>query len=307
MHASATCSGNLVRSGPGCLVHMLTSDTSAQQLQFNNGQLAAILHDLPSSAVEQYLNNSKYSHYSLPTMMANFIYINPTKGIMKDQATRTAVMDAIDVDQLVKQTYFGRGKIGAQMYPPYVLAADYGKQTVAHDPSALSKIAAGLTPDQKSVTIGYDTSNPDNPLISNLVQTQLAAAGITAKVQGYPTSEIYGWIGDAGAAPEIFANLVWPDAPSPYTWGHIAWDADGGINYLSCSSPRLTASLAKGLPNGAPQPYSDAGAEAEATGCWLNVADIDDFMVAQPWLKGVEQAHAVSNPNSLRIAALTVG
>src|SRR6185369_2667939 len=98
MHASATCSGNLVRSGPGSLVHMLTSDSSAQQLQFNNGQLAAILHDLPSSAVEQYLNNSKYSHYSLPTMMANFIYINPTKGTMKDQATRTAVMDAIDVD-----------------------------------------------------------------------------------------------------------------------------------------------------------------------------------------------------------------
>ena len=97
------------------------TDTSAQQLQFNNGQLAAILHDLPSSAVEQYLNNPKYSHYSLPTMMADFLYINPNKGIMKDQATRTAVMNAIDVDQLVKQTYFGRGKVGAQMYPPYVL------------------------------------------------------------------------------------------------------------------------------------------------------------------------------------------
>ena len=209
------------------------TDTSAQQLQFNNGQLAAILHDLPSSAVEQYLNNPKYSHYSLPTMMANFLYINPNKGIMKDQATRTAMMDAIDVDQLVKQTYFGRGKIGAQMYPPYVLAADYGKQTVAHDPSALRKIAAGLPADQKSVTIGYDTSNPDKQLISNLVQTQLAAAGITAKVQGYPTSEIYGWIGtDMRAAPEILANPVWPDAPSPYTWGHISWDNDGGINYL---------------------------------------------------------------------------
>ncbi len=65
------------------------TDTSAQQLQFNNGQLAAILHDLPSSAVEQYLNNDKYSHYSLPTMMASFLYINPNKGIMKDQATRT--------------------------------------------------------------------------------------------------------------------------------------------------------------------------------------------------------------------------
>jgi peptide/nickel transport system substrate-binding protein len=283
------------------------TDASAMQLQFNNGQLAAILHDLPSSAVEQYLNDPKYAHYSLPTMMSNYLYINPTKGIMKDQATRTAIMQAVDVDQLVKQTYFGRGKIGAQMYPPYVLAAEYGKQAVTHDPSALSKIAAALPADQKSVTIGYDTSNPDNQLISNLVQTQLAAAGLTAKVQGYPTSEIYGWIGNASAAPEIYTGLVWPDAPSPYTWGHISWDADGGINYLSCSSPRVTAALAAGLPDGAPQPYSDAGTEAQATGCWLNVADIDDFVVAQPWLKGVEQAHAVSNPNSLRIAALSVG
>jgi peptide/nickel transport system substrate-binding protein len=283
------------------------TDASAMQLQFNNGQLAAILHDLPSSAVEQYLNDPKYAHYSLPTMMSNYLYINPTKGMMKDQANRTAIMQAVDVDQLVKQTYFGRGKIGAQMYPPYVLAAEYGKQTVTHDPSALSKIAAALPADQKSVTIGYDTSNPDNQLISNLVQTQLAAAGLTAKVQGYPTSEIYGWIGNASAAPEIYTGLVWPDAPSPYTWGHISWDADGGINYLSCSSPRVTAALAAGLPNGVPQPYADAGTEAQATGCWLNVADIDDFVVAQPWLKGVEQAHAVSNPNSLRIAALSVG
>jgi peptide/nickel transport system substrate-binding protein len=283
------------------------TDASAMQLQFNNGQLAAILHDLPSSAVEQYLNNDKYSHYSLPTMMAAFLYTNPTKGLMKDQATRAAVMQAIDVDQLVKQTYFGRGKIGAQLYPPYTLNAAYGKQALTHDPSALTKIAAGLPADQKSVTIGFDTSNPDAQLISNLVQTQLAAAGLTAKVQGYPTSEIYGWIGNASAAPELYAGLVWPDAPSPYTWGHIAWDADGGINYLSCSSPRLSASLAAGLPTGAPQPYGDAGTEAQATGCWLNVADIDDFVVAQPWLKGVEQAHALSNPNSLRIAALSVG
>jgi len=283
------------------------TDASAMQLQFNNGQLAAILHDLPSSAVEQYLNNDKYSHYSLPTMMASFLYINPTKGLMKDQATRTAVMHAVDVDQVVKQTYFGRGKVGAQMYPPYVLAAEYGKQTVTHDPSELTKIAAGLPADQKSVTIGYDTSNPDMQLVSNLVQTQLAAAGITAKVQGYPTSEIYGWIGNASSAPEVYAGLVWPDAPSPYTWGHISWDPDGGINYLSCSSPRVTDALAKGLPTADKQAFSDAGTEAQATGCWVNIADVDDFVVAQPWLKGVEQAHALSNPNSLRVAALSVG
>ena len=284
------------------------TDVSAQQLQFNNGQIAAILHDLPSSAVSQYLDDKKYANYSLPTMMSNYLYINPRKGMMTDAKNRNAVMQAVDVGELVKQTYFGRGEVAGQIYPPNMMAPEFGKQSVTHDPSVLTALAAGLPPDQKSVTIGYDSSNPDNQLISNLVQTQLAAAGLTAKVQAYPTSEIYGWVGtDGQSAPEIMAYLGWPDAPSPYTWGHISWDADGGLNFFGCASPPITEALARGLPTGSEADFSTAGLEAVKTGCWLNIADVNDFMVAQPWLKGVEQAHVVTNPNSLRLAALSVG
>ncbi|CDO27323.1 ABC transporter substrate-binding protein [Mycolicibacterium porcinum] len=284
------------------------TDVSAQQLQFNNGQLAAILHDLPSSAVQSYLDNKAFANYSLPTMMSNYLYVNPHKGMMTDAKNRTAVLQAINVDELVKQTYFGRGDVAGQIYPPNMMASDFASQGVAHDPSALSGIAAGLPADQKAITIGYDSSNPDNQLVSNLLQTQLAAAGLTAKVQAYPTSEIYGWVGtDGQSAPEIFTALAWPDAPSPYTWGHISWDADGGLNYLGCSAPPVTDALASGLPTGDAAVFSRAGLEAVKTGCWLNIADVNDFMVAQPWLKGVEQSHVVTNPNSLRLAALSVG
>ncbi len=190
-----------------------------------------------------------------------------------------------------------------------MMAAEYGKQSVTHDPSVLTSLAAGLPADQKSVTIGYDSSNPpDNQLISNLIQTQLAAAGLNAKVQAYPTSEIYGWVGgDGQAAPEIMTYLGWPDAPSPYTWGHISWDADGGLNFFGCSAPPITDALAKGLPTGDLADFSTAGEEAVKTGCWLNIANVNDFMVAQPWLKGVEQAHVVTDPNTLKLAALSVG
>jgi peptide/nickel transport system substrate-binding protein len=284
------------------------TDASAQQLQFNNGQIAAILHDLPSSAVQSYLNNGRYSHYSLPTMMSNYLYVNPHKGMLTDQTNRSAVLQAIDVDALVKQTYLGRGKNAGQVYPPNMMSAEFAKQSITHDPSVLTKIAAGLPAHQKTITVGYDSSNPDNQLISNLIQTQLAAAGITAKVQSYPTSQIYGWIGGDGvSAPEILTLTAWPDAPSPYTWGHISWDPDGGLNYLTCSSPRITSSLSQGLVTGAAQAFADAATEATATGCWMNIADVDDFVVAQPWLKGVEQAHVVTNPNTLRLAPLSVG
>lgn len=284
------------------------TDVSAQQLQFNNGQLAAILHDLPSSAVQSYLDNKSFANYSLPTMMSNFVYINPKKGMMSDAKNRYAVMAAINVDELVKQTYFGRGKKAEQIYPPNMMAAEFGKQSVTHDPSVLTGIAAGLPADQKTVTVGYDSSNPDNQLISNLIQTQLAAAGLDAKVQAYPTSEIYGWVGgDGQSAPEIMTYLGWPDAPSPYTWGHISWDADGGLNFFGCSAPPITDALAKGLPTGSDADFGAAGEEAVKTGCWLNVADVNDFMVAQPWLKGVDQAHVVTDPNTLRLAALSAG
>ncbi|MCW2591533.1 MAG: transporter substrate-binding protein [Mycobacterium sp.] len=286
----------------------VVTDVSAQQLQFNNGQLAAILHDLPSSAVQSYLDNKSFANYSMPTMMSNYLYLNPRKGMLTDAKNRNAVMQAVDLAELVKQTYFGRGQVAGQIYPPNMMAPQFAKQSVTHDPSVLTGLAGGLPADQKSITIGYDSGQPDNQLISNLIQTELAAAGLTAKVQAYPTSEIYGWIGgDGQAAPDILLNLVWPDAPSPYTWGHISWDADGGLNYLGCSAPAVTAALAQGLPTGSDDLFSQAGEEALKTGCWLNIADVNDFMVAQPWLKGVEQAHVVTNPNSLRLAALSVG
>ena len=131
---------------------------------------------------------------------------------------------------------------------------------MTHDPLALT--VGGLAATQKSVTIGFDTSNPD----SQPICPAPARADLNAKVQGYPPSEIYGWIHNASAAPQIYTESVRPDAPSPCHWGLISFDADGGIDDLSCSS-----------------------------------------QVAQQWLKGVEQAHAVSNPNSLRMPALSVG
>ncbi len=284
------------------------TDTSAEQLQFNNGQLAAVLHDLPSSAVSAYIGNSKFANYSLPTMMSNYLYVNPHKGMFTDQATRTALLKAIDVKQLVQQTYFGRGGVATQVYPPNMIAASYAKQDVPHDTSSFAKIVAGLPADRKTITVGYDSGSSDNQLVGNLIQTQLAALGLTVKVQSYPTSQIYGWIGGTPAdAPEILVNVGWPDAPSPYTWGHISFDPDGGLNYLNCSSPDVTASLTTARGTGADDEFSTAGEQASATGCWLNLADINDFMVAQPWLKGIVQSHVVSEPGTLRIAGLSVG
>ena len=283
----------------------VVTDSSAQQLQFNNGQLAAILHDIPSSAAASFLANKKVNSYTLPSMISEYFYVNPASALFKSTANRLALLKAIDTDQIVKQTYFGRGTKATQLYPANMMSAEFAKQDITVDPSVLKGIVSSAPSSDKNLTIGWDSSQPDSQIVANLISTQLAPLGLTVKVQSYPTSAIFGWVGDPKGAPDMLATPGWPDAPSPYTWGHISFDPEAGLNYLHCSDKTTTADLAKALISGSDQDYSDAALAAEQTGCWMNIANITDFMVAQPWLKGVENAHIVSNPNTLLLANLS--
>ena len=58
------------------------TDVSTEQLLFNKGQLAAILHDLPQSAVQSYLSAKNIKSYSLPTMMSDYLYVNPSTSFL---------------------------------------------------------------------------------------------------------------------------------------------------------------------------------------------------------------------------------
>jgi peptide/nickel transport system substrate-binding protein len=283
------------------------TDSSSQQLQFGKGQLAAILHDLPTSAVASYLKNPAVKSYALPTLMSDYLYVNPNTAFGKSQATRVALLKAIDVKSIFNQAYFGRGKIATAAYPANQVAPGEAPQNVGYDPSALKGLVGSLPADARSVTIGYDSSSPDNQIVTNLMAAQLSALGLTTKVQSYTTSQIFGWVGDVKGAPDMLATLGWPDAAPAYTWGHISWDPGAGLNYLHCSDPGVSSLLAQGLVTGDAATMSQAGVKAVGTGCWLNLVDQDDFIVAQPWLKGVEQAHVVTQPNSLSLAALSAG
>lgn len=280
-------------------------DTSSQQVQFNNGSLAAILHDLPSSAITSYLGNKSFASYTQPSMISEYLYVNPHNGALKDQAFRQALLKAVDVDQVVKQVYFGHGTKATQVYPTNMLPTQYAQQNISYDTAPLKALIASLPASEKTLTIGYDSSQPDNQVISNLISAQLAPLGLTVKVQSYPTSQIFGWIGNQKGAPDLLATLGWPDTPSPYTWAHISFDASGGLNYFGCASSSATTAIAKALGTGADADFSTAATLASATGCWLNMVNVTDFMVAQPWLKGMAEAHIVDAPNTLLLSKLS--
>jgi peptide/nickel transport system substrate-binding protein len=281
--------------------------SSTVQADFKTGQLAAILHDIPSSAVKSYLADKSVDSCTQPSMISEYFYVSPHKGMLTSAANRLALLKAINVNALTQGAYYGRGSTATQLYPANMMPAQYAKQDYPYDPSALKTVVASLPAGEKSLTVGYDSSQPDSQIVATLISSQLDADGLQVTVKGYPTSEIFGWPSDPKTAPDLLATPGWPDAPSPYTWGHISFDPGAGLNYTGCTDKATTAELAKALVSGTDADFSTAATDAEATGCWENLVNVTDFQVAQPWLKGMADAHVVSNPNTLMLANLSAG
>lgn len=285
----------------------VVGDSSTQQLEFHKGQLAAILHDLNAPAVKSLLADTKISSYALPTFTNQELFINPAAGFMASKANRNAFQDALDIPTLVNSVFKGRGTVPDSIYAKGLLPAGMGAQNITFDPTKLKAAAAAAPSADRTLVLGYDTSMPDDQQLANVVSATFAAYGLTIKVQGFTTSQIFGWLSDPKGAPDALFDTFWPDAAHPYTTAHITWAPDGGANLLQCSDPTITAQLPKALASGSAEEFSTLGTEAVETGCWTNVTQLNDFMVAQKWLKGVAESHDIAAPQTLIFSGLSAG
>ncbi len=288
----------------------VVNDSSALQVQFNQGDLHGILYGLNASASQSYQDSEAVSNYSLPDLQTEQIYVNPNKGFLTTPEARTALLQAIDLEKIRKQVYPGRSTQATGNFPANLLPEGASPQDLTHDPAALTAIIAGLPAGQKALTIGYASSDADEQTVANIIAADLTALGLQATVQGLTTSQVFGFVGTDGQdAPNIHIAGAWPDSAEAYAWAHIIYDGSGGLNYLSCSDPALTSAIAaaSAVSSAAdPATWGAVGEQALATGCWANLAYRQDFMVGQTWLTGVEEAHVVAAPTSLLLAKLGV-
>jgi peptide/nickel transport system substrate-binding protein len=288
-------------------------DLATEEIEFNDGQIDAILHDMTTSVIAQYKAKSTVASYSLPTLESDTAYVNENKGFTTTPANRLAVLEAINVPYLVAGIFPGRGTVATQAGPKGLIAEPYGKQNIPYDPTKLKDLVKKLPASERTFTVGYDTGAPDDQLLAEDIGAELQADGLTTKVVGYQTSEIYGWVGDVSASqgpgsPNMLIDYFWPDTYNTYTWTHISFDPSGGLQYLNCDSvPNETNLDAEALQTGSAATYNKVIENAVNSGCWLNIVDKDDAMVAQPWLKGIPQAHVVAYPEMLFLADLHPG
>lgn len=270
------------------------TQVSAMELAFQKGAVDLIVGDNepPSSAISQYTNNSSVSSYFLPMYTATLITLNPNRQFFSSQQARTAFLQAIDTKQLVNQVLNPKLATPATtLYGAGTIPGGADAQKITYNPGAMAAYAKTLksgTP----LTVGYLSSVPNGQLMANIIAAKMQALGIAAKVQGVTTSTLFSWPQHVKTAADLYVDASdGPDGADPYMWGHVFWDKTGGIDLLQCDVPQVDAELKQAVQHNDTALYVKAAQQYSANGCFLHVATVRDWVLAQKWLTGIPQAH----------------
>jgi peptide/nickel transport system substrate-binding protein len=265
------------------------SDESALELAFDKGTVDTIVAALPSSSLDKYSKANGVTNYFLPTLQGAMVTVNPSHEFFKTAAARVAFLKSIDQQKLVDQVLGKRSEVATTMYAKGMITSG-DRQEISYDASSLTTLLKGLTASQKStkLVIGYANGNVNAQQMANIVVAGLQAKGLSVSAQGYDTSTVFGWINDPPKGPDAFIDgNNGPDGGDPYMWGHVFWDASGGINYFGCQSTKVNSLLNSAVKNGNTAEYLEAGKLYGQTGCFLNLSYNRDWVVAKSWLTGV--------------------
>lgn len=287
------------------------TDESALELAFDNGTVDTIVAALPSSSLDKYASKDGVANYFLPTLQGALVTVNSSHDFFKTPEARVAFLKSIDQATLVNQVLGKRSEVATTMYAKGMIPSGSGvedKQAISFDPGALKAYVAALPPNApKTLVIGYANGNVNAQSMANLVVANLQTVGITASAQGYDTSTVFGWINNPPSGPDAFIDgNNGPDGGDPYMWGHVFWDASGGINYFGCQSTEVNDLLNQALGTGDTATYVKAGDLYGQTGCFLNLSYNKDWVVAQKWLTGVPESQNVG-ANELNFSLLGIG
>jgi dipeptide transport system substrate-binding protein len=207
------------------LVYSINKDPAVRlaKLRANECQMMAYpnLADLPAIKADPALET-----LSLPGLNVGYLAFNVTKKPFDDKRVRIALSIALDRKAILDAVYQGAGQPAKNLIPPTMWSYNEAVQPFAHDPAAAKKILADA-----GYADGFETElwampvqrpyNPDARRVAELMQSDLAAIGVKAKIVTYewgeyrkriqngeaPMSE-FGWTGDNGDPDNFFTPLA---------------------------------------------------------------------------------------------------
>ncbi|MDY0910204.1 ABC transporter substrate-binding protein [Microbacterium sp. CFBP9034] len=200
----------------------LVASISTGVYDFSYG-LAAAQYD---AAVEAGLDVAQHPVYS-----AANISLNTNKAPFDDPAVVDAVRHAIDRDEFLDKVTFGKGYTTTQPFPEGYIAYDEESADLwPYDPEKSREILADAGYEPGEIVVDFVVSAES---VSNeIVQSQLAAIGITANIKVAPD-----WAGPFFAKDLTLSSYGTTGRESPVQTLTAHFGADGPLNLSSPSVP----------------------------------------------------------------------
>jgi peptide/nickel transport system substrate-binding protein len=271
------------------VIFRFITDNSARVLALSNGEVDMI--DGIDATVVGEIEKGGSKLYEAPGMNINYMAYNTTTKLFKSVEARTAVSQAINVDELVKSLYQGYSEKATTILPTFVPGYDKTVTQVGYDAAAAQ---AGLAKaGVKSIhMIAYTPPRPYNAAtgaaLAAAIQGYLQKVGVACTIdtfdwttyktkvkEGNYDIAFYGWIGDNGD-PDNFLNLLADKDPTMNIarWQDATYKAD------------ILTALA--MPNG-PERDAKYGAMekyAASQAVWLPISHAKTLAAYRPNVSG---------------------
>jgi peptide/nickel transport system substrate-binding protein len=190
---------------------------------------------IASKDVSSIKADSSFIYRDTPAIGFNGFELNTGAPPFNDAAKRKAVATAIDRYAILKDIQFNIGVVGYGPVPPSSWAFDPSEKIYDHaDPAKAKSLATGFSFTYKT------TSDPVNQQLAQLMQSELAAAGITMNIQ---TEEFATIVQECEQHQFQACGVSWSGRIDPdgnmYAW----WHTGGSFNDSQYSNPQVDAWL----------------------------------------------------------------
>ena len=270
----------------------IAPDVSTQLLKLRRGDLDAILHGFPLANLDAVKADKKLAVNTFDSLGTMTLYLNFNRKPLRDRNVRRAVVQGMNVPELVKEVWGDTARVPANAYPSPLLTSSRARVAYPYD---VAKIKAALPKGLKLDVVFTPDSSGVQRRLADLIRQKLALVGVTANVHQVELGAVFGYRDNVQKAADIYLSTPTPDAAHPDAWGRIVWYTKGGLNFFNYSNKAVDAALDAGLRasgSAAIANYARAGRLATADWSVTPIAQVRDVVVTRADLAGVQHVPA---------------
>ncbi len=235
----------LRRRADGQVIELLTvKDPNVRVMKLLRGEVQLLQNDLPPELVGYLERQPRVRVARAAGVNFSYLGFNLADPATGQSRVRRAIAHALDRSAILKHLFRGGGRLAEALFPPEHWAGADDLSPYAFAPGLARRLLreAGYGPERR-LRLGYKTSSdPFRLRLATVIQAQLAAVGIEARVQSYDWGTFFG---DVKAGRFQLYSLTWVGVQSPdifrYAFHSASLPPDGANRgrYASAEADRL--------------------------------------------------------------------